>query len=171
MDEYGNTGETIIYIPLKQLGKKGYFYPLDIGRNQTKKFRCNFNGEDKYTIEINSAISVNGLVCNRLSKNYDFLIEAEPEFYMNKVSTKKVSKEKKEEYIKLINSLLSSIDNIIIDLKNGFVKDKEISKSVFISEDKFNTFIDMFNSYIENLESEKLDAERLKSEIENHDTI
>ena len=171
MDEYGNTGETIIYIPLKQLGKKGYFYPLDIGRNQTKKFRCNFNGEDKYTIEINSAISVNGLVCNRLSKNYDFLIEAEPEFYMNKVSTKKVSKEKKEEYIKLINSLLYSIDNIIIDLKNGFVKDKEISKSVFISEDKFNTFIDMFNSYIENLESEKLDAERLKSEIENHDTI
>ena len=90
---------------------------------------------------------------------------------MNKVSTKKVSKEKKEEYIKLINSLLYSIDNIIIDLKNGFLKDKEISKSVFISEDKFNTFIDMFNSYIENLESEKLDAERLKSEIENHDTI
>ncbi|WP_028328460.1 AAA family ATPase [Brachyspira alvinipulli] len=171
MDEYGNIGETIIYIPLKQLGKKGYFYPLDIGRNQTKKFRCNFNGEDKYTIEINSAISVNGLVCNRLSKNYDFLIEAEPEFYMNKVSAKKVSKEKKEEYIKLINSLVSSIDNIIIDLKNGFDKNKEISKSVFISEDKFNTFIDMFNSYIENLESEKLDAERLKSEIENHDTI
>lgn len=171
MDEYGNTGETIIYIPLKQLGKKGYFYPLDIGRTQTKKFRCCFNGDDKYTIEINSAIAVNGFVSNRLSKNYDFLIDAEPEFYMNKVSAKKVEKEKKEEYLKLINSLISSIDNIITDLKNDFEKNKEISKSIFISEDKFNIFIDMFNSYINNLESEKLDAERLKNEIENHDAV
>ena len=171
MDEYGNIGETIIYIPLKQLGKKGYFYPLDIGRNQTKKFRCNFNGTDKCTIEVNSAISVNGFVSNRLSKNYDFLIEAEPEFYMNKISAKKIAKEKKDEYIKLINSLLLTIENIIINSKNNFIKNNDVSKSIFTSEDKFNIFIDMFNSHIDSLESEKLDAERLKSEIENHDTI
>ena len=171
MDEYGNIGDTIIYIPLKQLGKKGYFYPLDIGRNQTKKFRCNFNGTDKYTIEINSAISVNGFVSNRLSKNYEYLANGEAEFYMNKVSAKKITKYQKEEYTKLINSLISSIDNIIIDLKDNFFKNEKKSKSIFISEEKFNFFTDMFNSYIDNIESEKLDAEKLKSEIENHDTV
>ena len=90
---------------------------------------------------------------------------------MNKVSAKKITKYQKEEYTKLINSLISSIDNIIIDLKDNFFKNEKKSKSIFISEEKFNFFTDMFNSYIDNIESEKLDAEKLKSEIENHDTV
>lgn len=171
IDEYGNKGETIIYIPIKQLGKKGYFYPLDIGRNQTRKFRCNFNGTDKCTIEINSATASNGFVSGMLSKNYEFLAEAEPDFYMKKVSPKKLEKEKKYAYLKLIKSLISAIENIIVNFKNDFNKNKYSNKSIFISDDSFNFFTDMFNSYIENLESEKLDAERLKSEIEQHETI
>ncbi|EKV56251.1 Pyrrolo-quinoline quinone [Brachyspira hampsonii 30446] len=171
IDEYGNKGETIIYIPIKQLGKKGYFYPLDIGRNQTRKFRCNFNATDKCTIEINSATASNGFVSGMLSKNYEFLTEAEPDFYMKKVSPKKLEKEKKDSYLKLINSLISSIENIIVNFKNDFNKNKYSNKSVFISDEKFNFFTEMFNSYIENLESEKLDAQRLKSEIEQHETI
>lgn len=122
IDEYGNKGETIIYIPIKQLGKKGYFYPLDIGRNQTRKFRCNFNATDKCTIEINSATASNGFVSGMLSKNYEFLTEAEPDFYMKKVSPKKLEKEKKDSYLKLINSLISSIENIIVNFKNDFNK-------------------------------------------------
>lgn len=171
IDEYGNKGETIIYIPIKQLGKKGYFYPLDIGRNQTRKFRCNFNGTDKCTIEINSATASNGFVSGMLSKNYEFLAEAEPDFYMKKVSPKKLEKEKKYAYLKLIKSLISAIENIIVNFKNDFNKNKYSNKSIFISDDSFNFFTEMFNSYIENLESEKLDAERLKSEIEQHETI
>lgn len=171
IDEYGNKGETIIYIPIKQMGKKGYFYPLDIGRNQTRKFRCNFNGTDKCSIEINSSTAANGFVSNMLSKNYEFLIEAEPDFYMKKVSAKKQEKEKKDIYLKLINSLISSIENIIIDFKNDFNRNKSINKSIFMSDDEFTFFENMFNTYIENLESEKLDAERLKSEIEKHETI
>ncbi|ACN82874.1 AAA family ATPase [Brachyspira hyodysenteriae] len=171
IDEYGNKGETIIYIPIKQLGKKGYFYPLDIGRNQTRKFRCNFNGTDKCTIEINSATASNGFVSGMLSKNYEFLAEAEPDFYMKKVSPKKLEKEKKDAYLKLIKSLISTIENIIVNFKNDFNKNKYSNKSIFISDDSFNFFTEMFNSYIENLESEKLDAERLKSEIEQHETI
>lgn len=171
IDEYGNKGETIIYIPIKQMGKKGYFYPLDIGRNQTRKFRCNFNGTDKCSIEINSSTAANGFVSNMLSKNYEFLIEAEPDFYMKKVGAKKQEKEKKDIYLKLINSLISSIENIIIDFKNDFNRNKSINKSIFMSDEEFTFFENMFNTYIENLESEKLDAERLKSEIENHETI
>ncbi|WP_416487635.1 AAA family ATPase [Brachyspira hyodysenteriae] len=171
IDEYGNKSETIIYIPIKQLGKKGYFYPLDIGRNQTRKFRCNFNGTDKCTIEINSATASNGFVSGMLSKNYEFLAEAEPDFYMKKVSPKKLEKEKKDAYLKLIKSLISTIENIIVNFKNDFNKNKYSNKSIFISDDSFNFFTEMFNSYIENLESEKLDAERLKSEIEQHETI
>ncbi|WP_300366618.1 AAA family ATPase [Brachyspira sp.] len=171
IDEYGNKGETIIYIPIKQLGKKVYFYPLDIGRNQTRKFRCNFNAGDKCTVEINSSIAANGFVSNIMSRNYEFLTYAEPEFYMKKISTKKIEKQKKDSYLKLINSLILSIDNIIIDIKNDFDKNKNMNKSIFISDDEFNFYIDMFNSHIENLENDKLDAERLKSEIENHETI
>ena len=171
IDEYGNKGETIIYIPIKQLGKKGYFYPLDLSRNQTKKFRCSFNGTDKCTVEINSATSVNGFVSNKLSKNYEFLEEFEPDFYMKKIGYKKQEKEKKSSYIKLLNSLISSIENIIINLKNDYNANKKNTKSIFISEEKFNIFDDIFNSYIDNLESEKLDAQRVKSEIENHETI
>lgn len=171
IDEYGNKGETIIYIPIKQLGKKGYFYPLDIGRNQTRKFRCNFYGGDKCTVEINSSIAANGYVSNIVSRNYEFLDYAEPDFYMKKISAKKIEREKKESYLKLINSLISSIDNIIIDIKNDFYKNKAVNKSIFISDEEFNFFIDMFNSHIENLESSKLDAERLKSEIENNEAV
>ena len=171
IDEYGNKGETIIYIPIKQLGKKGYFYPLDIGRNQTRKFRCNFNSSEKCTVEINSATLANGFVSGMLSKNYEFLCEVEPDFYMKKVSPKKLEKEKKDAYLKLIKSLISSIENIIVNFKNDFNKNKYTNKSIFISDENFNFFTEMFNSYIENLESEKLDAERLKSEIEEHETI
>ena len=171
IDEYGNKGETIIYIPIKQLGKKGYFYPLDIGRNQTRKFRCNFNSSEKCTVEINSATLANGFVSGMLSKNYEFLCEVEPDFYMKKVSPKKLEKEKKDAYLKLIKSLISSIENIIANFKNDFNKNKYTNKSIFISDENFNFFTEMFNSYIENLESEKLDAERLKSEIEEHETI
>ncbi|MEI0567723.1 AAA family ATPase [Brachyspira pulli] len=171
IDEYGNKGETMIYIPIKQLNKKGYFYPLDISRNQTKKFRCNFNGTEKCTVEINSATSVNGFVSNKLSRNYEFLIDIEPDYYMQKVSSKKVKEETKKTYLTLIDSLITSIENIITNLKNDFDSNKLSSKSIFISEKNFNIFIDMFDSYINNLESEKLNAERLKSEIENHETI
>ncbi|MEI0799551.1 pyrrolo-quinoline quinone, partial [Brachyspira intermedia] len=68
-------------------------------------------------------------------------------------------------------ALISSIENIIVNFKNDFNKNKYTNKSIFISDENFNFFTDMFNSYIENLESEKLDAERLKSEIEEHETI
>lgn len=171
IDEYGNKAETIIYIPIKQLGKNGYFYPLDIGRNQTRKFRCNFNGTDKCRIDINSSISVNGFMSNRLSRNYEFLIEVEPKYYMKKVGNKKIDKEKKNKYLKLINSLIDSIENIILSLKNDFYDNIEKSKSLFVSQEKINLFIEMFNSYIDDIESEKLDVERLKNEIENYETI
>lgn len=171
IDKYGNKGETIIYIPIKQLGKKGYFYPLDIGRNQTRKFRCNFNSSDKCTVEINSALFANGFSADMLSKNYEFLDYAEPEYYMKKTSMKKQTKEKKEEYLNLINSLLLSIENIINTSKNNFNKSKSYSKSVFMPGEKFCLYEDIFNSYTAGLESEKLDAERLKSEIENYEAI
>ena len=171
IDEYGNKGETIIYIPIKHLGKKGYFYPLDIGRNQTKKFRCNFNASDICSIEINSAVVSNGIVSNMLSKNYEFLTNTESEFYMKKVSIKKHPKEKKDAYLKLMNSLILTIENIITDLKSDFIKNKSYSQSAFMSDKQFYLFEEMFDSYIETLESEKLDAERLKIEIENYETI
>lgn len=167
MDEYNNKAETIIYIPIKQLQKNGYFYPLDISRNQTKKFRCNFFGSDKCVVEINSAIKINGLLSNRLSKNYEALFEFEPEYHIKRLKAKKIEKEKKEKYINILNDLLLKIDNIISNIKNNF----EISRNIFMSDEEFNFFREIFDDYIENLESEKLNAEKLKNEIENHETI
>ena len=40
-----------------------------------------------------------------------------------------------------------------------------------MSDEEFNFFRDIFDDYIENLESEKLNAEKLKNEIENHETV
>ena len=167
MDEYNNKAETIIYIPIKQLQKNGYFYPLDISRNQTKKFRCNFFGSDKCVVEINSAVKTNGLLSNRLSKNYEALFEFEAEYHIKRLNAKKIEKEKKEKYINILNGLLLNIDNIIYNIKNNF----EISRNIFMSDEEFNFFREIFNDYIENLESEKLNAEKLKSEIENHETV
>lgn len=167
MDEYNNKAETIIYIPIKQLQKNGYFYPLDISRNQTKKFRCNFFGTDKCIVEINSAIKTNGLLSNRLSKNYEALFEFEAEYNIKRLNAKKIEKEKKDKYINLLNDALLNIDNIIYNIKNNF----EISRNIFMSNEEFNFFREIFDDYIENLESDKLNAEKLKSEIENHETI
>ncbi|MBW5396615.1 pyrrolo-quinoline quinone, partial [Brachyspira pilosicoli] len=74
---------------------------------------------------------------------------------------------KKEKYINILNDLLLKIDNIILNIKNNF----KISRNIFMSDEEFNFFREIFDDYIENLESEKLNAEKLKSEIENHETV
>ena len=71
----------------------------------------------------------------------------------------------------LIDSLISKIENIILDSKNNFEKTKCKSQNIFISEEKINIINDMFQSYIEDLESEKLNIEKFKSEILEFDTI
>lgn len=171
IDEYGNNADTIIYIPLKNMNKKGYFHPLEQGRFITKKFRCNFNESEICSIEINSATLTNGIISDKLSKNYELFTKFEPDFYMRKNGFKKVEKEKKENYLILIDSLISKIENIINNSKNNFEKTKNESQNIFISEEKINIINDVFQSYIEDLESEKLNIEKFKSEILEFATI
>ena len=171
VDEYGNNADTIIYIPLKNMNKKGYFHPLEQGRFITKKFRCNFNESEICSIEINSATLTNGIISDKLSKNYELFTKFEPDFYMRKNGFKKVEKEKKENYLILIDSLISKIENIINNSKNNFEKTKKESQNIFISEEKINIINDMFKSYIEDLESEKLNIEKFKSETLEFATI
>ena len=71
----------------------------------------------------------------------------------------------------LINSIISKIENIILDSKNNFEKTKDESQNIFISKEKINIINGIFENHIEDLESEKLNAEKLKSEIMNHATI
>lgn len=171
VDEYGNTADTIIYIPLKNMNKKGYFYPLDQARFTTKKFRCNFNESEICSVEINSATLMNGIMSEKLSKNYEPLAKFEPNFYMRKNGLKKAGKEKKENFLIVIDSLINNMENIILDLKNNFEKTKSVSENIFISEEKINIINDLFKSNIEDLESEKLNAEKLKSEIMEYDAF
>ena len=171
IDEYGNNADTIIYIPLKNMNKACYFYPLDQGRFITKKFRCNFNESEICSVEINSATLTNGIMSDKLSKNYEFFTKFEPKFYMRKNGLKKVEKEKKDNYLILIDSLISKMKNIILDSKNDFEKTKNESQNIFICEEKINIINDIFENHIEDLESEKLNAEKLKSEIINYATI
>ena len=171
VDEYGNNADTIIYIPLKNMNKKGYFHPLEQGRFITKKFRCNFNESEICSIEINSATLTNGIISDKLSKNYELFTKFEPDFYMRKNGFKKVEKEKKENYLILIESLISKIENIINNSKNNFEKTKKESQNIFISEEKINIINDMFQPYIEDLESEKLNIEKFKSETLEFATI
>ena len=171
IDEYGNNGDTIIYIPIKNMNKACYFYPLEQGRFITKKFRCNFNESEICSIEINSATLTNGIISDKLSKNYELFTKFEPDFYMRKNGFKKVEKEKKENYLILIDSLISKIENIIYNSKNNFEKTKNEFQNIFISEEKINIINDMFKSYIEDLESEKLNIEKFKSEILEFATI
>ena len=171
IDEYGNNADTIIYIPLKNMNKACYFYPLDQGRFITKKFRCSFNKSEICSVEINSATLTNGIMSDKLSKNYEFFTKFEPKFYMRKNGLKKVEKEKKDNYLILIDSLISKMENIILDSKNDFEKTKNESQNIFICEEKINIINDIFENHIEDLESEKLNAEKLKSEIINYATI
>ena len=108
---------------------------------------------------------------DKLSKNYELFEKFEPDFYMGRNGLKKVEKEKKDNYLILADSLISSIENIIFNLKNNFEKTKNESQNIFISEEKINIINDMFQSYIEDLESEKLNAEKLKSELLEFETI
>lgn len=171
IDEYGDNADIIIYIPIKNMNKKGYFYPLDQGRIITKKFRCNFNESETCSVEINSSTLINGIMSDKLSKNYEEFIKFEPNFYMRKNGLKKVEKEKKDKYFILIDSLISDIENIIADLKNNFEKTNNMSQNIFISEEKANIINDMFDSHIEDLESEKLNAQKLKSELEKYASV
>ena len=100
-----------------------------------------------------------------------FLQKFEPKFYMRKNGLKKIEKEKKDNYLILIDSLISKMENIILDSKNDFEKTKNESQNIFICEEKINIINDIFENHIEDLESEKLNAEKLKSEIINYATI
>ena len=90
---------------------------------------------------------------------------------MIKNGFKKVEKEKKENYLILIDSLISKIENIINNSKNNFEKTQNEYQNIFISEEKINIINDMFKSYIEDLENEKLNIEKFKSEILEFTTI
>ena len=79
--------------------------------------------------------------------------------------------QKKQNYLILIDSLIPKIENIINNSKNNFEKTKKASQNIFISEEKINIINDMFQSYIEDLESEKLNIEKFKIEIIEFDTI
>ena len=63
------------------------------------------------------------------------------------------------------------MENIILDSKNDFEKTKNESQNIFICEEKINIINDIFENHIEDLESEKLNVEKLKSEIINYAKI
>ncbi|MDD2260406.1 MAG: hypothetical protein PHO87_05355, partial [Acholeplasmataceae bacterium] len=163
-----NTITIRFYIPIKYMNTTNSFSPIDEGGNSITKVKCNFNGKKSCEVQINKYVLDRGWDSDYLDNSFVKWFDVVPRIQIKKGAQKHVDSRVKDTYINACNNSLISLERLITDTKSYVSAQEKINNTPFVPAEKRDLVLDVFNSFIKDLENHKLNAEHLLEKVESH---
>jgi len=156
------------YIPIEYLNTKKPFNPIDEKGNIESRVQCNFYGEKSCEIEINGNVLRHGWNSGYDTGSFTKWFDATPPIKIKKGTQKSVDSRVKSTFVKACKDSLSSLAEIINDTKSYVAIQKKLNETPFVPSAKRELVLDVFNSFLKDLENHKLNAEHLLEKVQSY---
>lgn len=165
---YRETQPIRFYVPAKSLGTKGEYFVIDKNGNEETRLKYNFNGGKTCSIKIDSETSRRGWVHGYRENSFEDLSKLTPKIKIKKGAQKDVHSRTKNTFKTGCTELLSSLEVIISNTKEYVSEQSKKNDSPFIPEDKQQIVLTALESYLQELENHKLNAEHLLDKVKSY---
>jgi MoxR-like ATPase len=91
-----------------------------------------------------------------------------PSIKIKKGTQKSVDPRVKDTFVKACEESLVSITKIINDTRSYVDTQKKLNETPFVPSEKRELVLDVFNSFLKDLENHKLNAEHLLEKVQSH---
>ncbi len=163
-----NTITIRFYIPIKYMNTTNSFSPIDEEGKPITRVKCNFNGKKSCELQIDNYVLKNGWDSGYEDNSFVKWFDATPHIQIKKGDQKHVDSRVKATFINECNSSLKSLEKIITDTKSYVSAQNELNITPFVPSEKRDIVLEVFNSFINDLENHKLNAEHLLKKVESH---
>ena len=156
------------YVPIEHLNTKKAFNPIDeTGKNESR-VECNFNGKKSCEVKIDKDVEHHGWDSGYGDGSFIEWFDTTPPIKIKKGTQKSVNPRIKNTFVKACQDSLSSLAEIINDTKSYVGIQKKLNETPFVPSEKRELVLDVFNSFLKDLENHKLNAEHLLELVQSH---
>jgi MoxR-like ATPase len=157
------------YIPKKYIDATESFSPIDEEGESIAVIQCNFNGTKSCEVKIDKTTLENGWDSGYyFNPSHVKWFDVTPNMQIKKGAQKQVDSRVKDTFKNECNSSLKSLEKIIADTKSYVSAQNELNITPFVPSEKRDIVLDVCNSFINDLENHKLNAEHLLKKVESH---
>jgi MoxR-like ATPase len=157
-----------VYIPIKYMNTTNSFSPIDEEGKPITRVKCNFNGKKSCEVQIDNDVLNYGWDSGYEDNSFVKWFDVTPPIQIKKGAQKHVDSRVKATFINECNNSLNSLEKIITDTKSYVSAQNKINNTPFVPAEKRDLVLDVFNSFIKDLENHKLNAEHLLEKVESH---
>ena len=166
---YSDSKVTVrFYIPIEYINTQKIFSPFDEEGNVISRVECNFNGKISCKVKIDKDVERNGWNSGYVDGSFTNWFDTTPPIKIKKGTQKSVDPRIKETFVKACDDSLSSLAKIINDTKSYVGTQKKLNETPFVPSEKRELVLDVFNSFLKDLENHKLNAEHLLKKVHSH---
>jgi MoxR-like ATPase len=168
-DRYNNNKVTIrLYIPIEHLDAEKAFNPIDETGKTESRVQCNFNGKKSCEVKIKEDVLKYGWKSGYDDGSFIEWFDATPPIKIKRGTQKSVDPRIKDTFVKACEDSLSSLTKITDSTKSYIGTQKKLNETPFVPLEKRELVLDVFNSFIKDLENHKLNAEHLLEKVQSH---
>jgi MoxR-like ATPase len=167
-NEDKNTIKIRFYIPVEYMDTTKSFSPLDEEGKSVNQVTCNFNGKKSCEVRIYNEVLNYGWDSGYANNFFVKWFDVTPPIQIKKGVQKHVDSRVKATFINECNNSLESLEKIITDTRSYVSVQKKLNETPFVPAEKIDLVLDVFNSFINDLENHKLNAEHLLKKVESH---
>lgn len=168
-DRYDNNPQNLKrYASIEAIGDTDEFYVMYETGAEDKRLVYSFNGGNNCTIKIDTDIKQHGWNSNYTSGKFVELLKIQPIIKIKKGTQKPVHSRTKNTFTAGCKDLLLSIETIISNTKDYIAEQKKQNDTPFIPEDKQKIVLMALETYLQELENHKLNAEHLLEKVNSY---
>jgi MoxR-like ATPase len=163
-----NKIKVLFYIPIEYLDTRKPFSPIDEKGNIVSRVQCNFNGKKSCEINVKEDVLNYGWDSGYDDGSFTKWFDTTPPIKIKKGTQKNVDSRVKGTFVKACEDSLSSLEEIINNTKSYIAIQKKLNETPFVPLAKRELVLDVFDSFLKDLENHKLNAEHLLQKVQSH---
>ncbi len=156
------------YIPTEYIDTTKSFFPIDEKGNTLTQIECNFNGKKSCKIKIDDQTLSHGWASGYRNDSFTKWFDATPPIKIKKGTFKPVDPRVKNTFVIACEDSLKYLNELTTDTKSYVGNQRELNETPFVPPEKRELVLDSFNSFLQDLENHKLNAEHLLEKVQSH---
>ena len=156
------------YVPIEHLDTTKAFSPIDEEGKAISRVECNFNGNKSCEVKTKEDLLEYGWNSGYDDGSFVKWFNTTPSIKIKKGTQKSVDPRVKDTFVKACEESLVSITKIINDTKSYMHTQNKLNETPFVPSEKRDLVLDALNTFLEDLENHKLNAEHLLEKVQSH---
>lgn len=157
-----------LYIPKEYIDTTKSFSPIDENGYAITQVKCNFNGKKLCEVKIDKQTLDYGWTSGCRNDIFTNWFDATPQIKIKKGTFKPLDPRVKSTFFTACEESLKSLKKITNDTKSYVGTQRKFNETPFVPAEKRELVLDSFNSFLQDLENHKLNAEHLLEKVQSH---